>query len=161
MIRSLIFVLIIIMLRALRLSSRFTLVQVRRNHSVTPKPHTEDGIPPPLQGIKILDLTRVLAGPTATMYLADLGADVVKVEEVTKGDDTSAYPHRLLAPCNNHPDVSRIMASTVSTYTRHRSRCIQTPPTRIRLLPRSQPQQALHHRELQDSGGTRNYPSPR
>ncbi|KAF9651318.1 CAIB/BAIF family enzyme [Thelephora ganbajun] len=50
-----------------------------------------DGIEPPLHGLKILDLTRVLAGPTATMLLADLGADVIKVEEVTRGDDTRSW----------------------------------------------------------------------
>ncbi|EIM85835.1 CAIB/BAIF family enzyme [Stereum hirsutum FP-91666 SS1] len=53
--------------------------------------NTMQGMPPPLQNIRILDLTRVLAGPTATMLLADLGADVIKVEEVQRGDDTRSW----------------------------------------------------------------------
>ena len=45
----------------------------------------------PLEGLKVVDLTRVLAGPYCTMLLGDMGADVVKIERLGAGDDTRSY----------------------------------------------------------------------
>ncbi|MDB5857602.1 MAG: CoA transferase [Ramlibacter sp.] len=51
--------------------------------------------PLPLSGVRVLDLSRVLAGPLCGMVLGDLGADVIKVEHPVRGDDTREWGTRI------------------------------------------------------------------
>src|SRR6476619_5112938 len=47
--------------------------------------------PGPLRGMRVLELAQIMAGPTCGMMLADMGADVVKVEKIPGGDDARSY----------------------------------------------------------------------
>ncbi|HCE93243.1 MAG: CoA-transferase [Burkholderiales bacterium GWA2_64_37] len=63
--------------------------------TTTPHPPLPEGMDFPLEGVRVLDLSRVFAGPLCGQVLADFGADVIKVEHPGRGDDTRDWGMRI------------------------------------------------------------------
>lgn len=65
-----------------------------------------------LSGLRVVDLTRVLAGPYGTMILGDFGAEIIKIEQPGRGDDTRAWG----PPFNEHGESAYYLAANRNKY---------------------------------------------
>ncbi len=104
-------------------------MRMDRTVSSADRTSNQDGPSGPLRGVHVLDLSRVLAGPYATMILGDLGADVIKVEQPGTGDDT-----RLWGPPFIDTDAGRESTYFLSTNRNKRSATIDLKDPSERLF---------------------------
>jgi crotonobetainyl-CoA:carnitine CoA-transferase CaiB-like acyl-CoA transferase len=74
---------------------------------------TENGWAGPLQGLRVIDLTRVLAGPFCTQSLGDLGAEIWKIEPPERGDETRHFPPFIAGESHYFLGVNRNKKSLV------------------------------------------------